>query len=244
MKKIVTFLIATLLLTGCTSGVSQSEYDKVVQERDALKTELAQLKGDEVVINSERPENEIPQTGTFDKESITKQLAVTDYIIDGKYSDYVVTVIKNPSNFDLGVKINQNYKDVDGNIIGAESFTDHCLPANGEIAVWTIPDDLPTTVENSVDVKKSMYTGFQNLDYETSLLDKKAIISATNNDSKPISFLEYKVIFFNGDTAVGIETGYIMDADNELKSGDTLTAEAKESQPFDNIKVYFSGYIR
>ena len=39
MKKPVLILGMCLLLTGCSSGVSQDEYDKVVAERDNLKKE-------------------------------------------------------------------------------------------------------------------------------------------------------------------------------------------------------------
>lgn len=244
MKKIVTFIIATLLLTGCTSGVSQSEYDKVVQERDSLKTELAQLKGEDVAINVEQPENEKPQTGTFDRKTISDQLILTDYIIDSKYSDYVVTTIKNPTDFDVQVQINQSYKDTDGNITGIETKSDYCLSAGGEVALWSTADDLPASVENSVDVKESMYKGFTNLSYETTQAGKKIIITATNNESKPISFLNFVVVFFNGETPVGFDYGYIIDTDDELKAEATLSAEAETRESFDNYKVYFSGRIQ
>ncbi len=243
MKKIVITLLTAMLLVGCSSGVSQSEYDKVVQERDALKAELAQLKGEEVVENSDPAKNEKQDTGTFDRKTVSEQLILTDYIIDSKYSDYIVTSIKNPTNFDIEIMINQSYKDADGNTTGVNSKKDYCLAAGGEIALWSSIDDIPATVENAVDVKESMYKGFSNLSYDTNIVDKKVIITATNNEDKPISFLEYTVVFFNGETPIGIDTGYLTDTDYELKPGASLSAEAEESKSFDNIKIYFSGYL-
>lgn len=44
MKKLILIALCTLFLTGCSSGVSQEEYDKVVKERDDFKEKYEWLK--------------------------------------------------------------------------------------------------------------------------------------------------------------------------------------------------------
>ena len=50
---IAMLVVAGLVLAGCSSGVSQEDYDAVVAERDAAKAEIAELEEDISDLNAE-----------------------------------------------------------------------------------------------------------------------------------------------------------------------------------------------
>lgn len=75
MKKILIILLSTILLAGCTSGVSQEEYDKLLEENKTLKEKLAVYEPQADKNNSDTSSENNQQTDikiTWDGNSINK----------------------------------------------------------------------------------------------------------------------------------------------------------------------------
>ena len=62
MKKFIAITIALMLgLTGCSSGVSQEEYDALLEENEALRQELAQYTGEDIIQNEEAEDSPVAE---------------------------------------------------------------------------------------------------------------------------------------------------------------------------------------
>ena len=112
-------VLFSALLVACSSGVSQSEYDKVVAERDELKEQLAVISPKNNASHPEPAENNSPEPDNktaygfgepfeFDGVQVTfgediKWSVLSDYFVEtGEYGDGVVfgvpVHVKNTTN--------------------------------------------------------------------------------------------------------------------------------------------------
>lgn len=91
MRRIGIAFLALLLLSGC-GGVSKEEYDTAVQERDALREELEELK-------SRAPDTvEVKVKGDF---TATVRALIPDYVSDGETPRMAVVTLFQGTPFTL-----------------------------------------------------------------------------------------------------------------------------------------------
>lgn len=259
MKKLLSLFICGVLalsLTACSGGVSQEEYNKVVSERDSLKAQLEQSKSDSSNVHSASASNNVWKPGDtpqennannpnlFDADAVISQLKVTEYTWKNSIDTYYIALaVKNASPVDLEISTNMQFYDSSDKIIGAKEQTQDAVAAGSETIFIFNNDEAFSkyTYEFTVSEPKYYACVSQNITYEESLTDKKAIITAKNNGDKPVEFAQCYVIFMNGKDAVGYESRYCTDNDSELKPGKTQSVELKCYEPFDSVKVYFTG---
>lgn len=249
MKKITLLLFACIVMTGCSSGVSQSEYDKVVAERDQYKAELESFSNKEEIhvnVSTEESTEVIETQSESVKEDILTQLEVSEYSMENSIGDtYYVLVVKNNSPDTLKINANCTAKDSSGALIGAASSEAEAIESGFEICMLNYFDGVKdaASFDYKLDVKKDEYFKpvLSDLQYEVSKTDKKAIVSCVNIGDKSAEFVEGKALFFKDGTMINYSSTYFTDDDNEIKPGDTIVKEFNSYEIYDDVKIYFSG---
>jgi hypothetical protein len=75
--------------------------------------------------------------------------------------------------------------------------------------------------------------------------EKGVTLNVTNNGNKVGDYVVAVVLFMDeSDKVVGVEDGYIIDSDGEIKPGATLTTDFSISEAFDHVEVYYKGESR
>lgn len=238
MKRTISLLLVAVmcLVVGCSSGVSQEEYDKVVAEREALAKQVEKLGGK---AESTPAVSAKPKTGTFDAESVKSQLEYTEYT----WKKYVALVIKNNSDRNIEIDVNMKFKDGSGSLIGTKNDGEHAFESGQEIVFVFYNDTTFDSYEYDVSVSEEKYYTcvLSSIECEVNTTDKKAILSVTNTGEKAAEFVEYTILYMNGDNVVGYDWGYATDNDSEIKPGKTINKEGTCYEPFDHVQVYFTG---
>lgn len=187
------------------------------------------------------------QTGvdpsTFSETAVLALLEITEYTYSSDYNNYVFLGVKNNSTFDITIYGEMVFRNAEGALIGTSSSEERAFEAGQELMLDFISDDPFTKYEYnlSVDVETYYDSVLSLLSKEISLTDSKVILAVTNNGDKPAQYVEYTVLFFDGDTVVDYDWGYCTDDDNEIKPGKTNYDEATAYESFDSVLVFLSG---
>ena len=237
----VAALLVALALAGCSQGVSQAEYDRVVAERDELAAKLSELTGEDIVLDDNELETVIP--GEFNESVVLSQLEVTEYDYLGEYSDCAFLVIKNNSDYTLAISANVQFYNTAGDLIGVGNASQEAVGTGTETVLQILADEEFANIEYKLEASREEYyeSVVEELSYETTPASDKEILAVTNNGSAPAEFVEGYVLFFNGDTVVGYDSNYFTDDDNEIKPGETIMEEMDCYEHYDSIKVYLTG---
>ncbi len=253
MKKILGLTLAVaVLLCGCSSGVTQEEYDAVVAERDELAARVTELETaiteynaylDSLFTYEDNNSFERDEVVSFDEQAVLDALEVNQYSCIGEWNNYHIVTVKNTSEHTLNVSGAVKFYDADGNLIGAGNTSMEAVGPGVETLLEFYPDDPFETAETEISVSLDEYyeSVVEDLLYESVPANEKEIISVTNNGEFPAEFVQCYVLFFNGDSMVDFEQNYMVDNDSELKPGKTVTKEFSCYVPYDSIKVFFAG---
>lgn len=253
LKKLWISVIALLmvLISGCTSGISQQEYDALAAELDELKSDIKKLQTtpaptlpiqkkplDQGVVISQI------ESTAFNADEVVKQLKMTEHILKQNYSNQAIVIIKNESPYHLEIEVTASFFDHQEKLIGTSSDNECAFQSGHELAFVFRNKENFSRVDYDIWVDKEDSYGcvLSKLSYDISSTDEKAIISVTNNGDKTAHYIEYTVLFLNDDKVVNYDEGYCMDGDSEIKPGRMQRAEAYSSEPFDSVKVFLSGY--
>lgn len=236
-------VICAGLFAGCSGGVSQEEYDKVVQERDALKAQINGGSKDAAVNDSEN-KSAGSETQAFDENNVVKQIQVKEYTYtDSIKTTWTALILKNTSKFNLRITANVTFKDASGNVIGVDDKTQEAVDSGAEVALLFMNEGKPAKVEYTLSAKEEdqYECVLSALTCKATPAKGKAIIAVTNNAKEPAEFVQFTALFFNKGKLVSQDTGYTTDDDNELKPGKTVSKEANCFDNFDSVKVYLTG---
>lgn len=266
---VLSTVMASTFLTSCVAttpdtvnGVSQAEYDKLKTEYETLKTEKETLQTEYDTLKSEHEEvlvelenlftfedvfEELPAeenkpAGAFDEESIIQQLEVTEYSYNNDWWNYAFLAIKNNSDRDIRLSAEVQFYNGES-LVGAKTNDVYAFEHGTETILMFMPDEEFTSMKYEFSVEEEEYydSVISNLSYETTTAKEKEIITVTNNGSEAAEFVEGYVLFFNGETLVDSDSTYFTDDDSELKAGKSITRELDCYEPYDNIKVFFTG---
>lgn len=260
-----------LFSEGCGSnGISQEAYNKVVKERDelqknydnlceeyaSLESELAindstQQTDDSNTFNLELKNNENVQEKQKEPEiqqDLNNQVEVRELYTENSFGDtYYIIILKNNSEKTISAEINATAKNSEGNTIGAASSDCYAIGSGYEACLMNFFDGVSadSQFEYNLSVKEDnrFESVLSDLTHEDSDTENKIIVTCTNNGEKAAEFVEGMVLFFSGEQLVGYERNYIVDNDNELKPGASLSKEFKfhGKIPYDRYEVYLSG---
>lgn len=244
MKKFLLVALLASMLTGCvsvTEGVSQEEYDALLEKYEAVLAERDALLNGEV-IEVEVEKRPVP-AGAFDEEKVISQLDVTEYSFSNDFWNYHFLVIKNNSDYTLEISAATKYYDASGNLVGAKD-SDQCAVGSGdEICLYFMPDERYATVEYELSAKEDEWyeSVVSDLTYESVPAKEKEIVSVTNNGSEAAEFVEVYALFFYGDEVVDFESAYFTDDDSELKPGKTITEELNCYEEYTSVRFFLTG---
>ena len=260
MKKLFTMiLVLSLLLAGCSSGVSQEEYDAVVAERnealaqiEVLKAQLALLDGGKATSSSESTAATMPPiSAPVPVENIADLLDIETvkwhkhYInADDYHCDLIIT---NNSQQLVEAKFAIKYFDASGNVIGVSNVStealgpgaSHLLSAENESPYEYA--EVSVTSASADDQYKGSMENVACTDYTVN--GEKVIFEVTNNGDAAVSFVSAYVLFYNGEEVVDYDFAYAIDDDNELKPGATLIAEVSTKKSFTDYRIFYYGRI-
>ena len=254
-KRFTAILLAAVLLGGCgnmNQGVSQEEYDRVIEERDEYKEKYEFLL--EQVGTLQEGQTQESQNSLEQKEESSQQMEDKEikaevveeyYYINSIGAAQYFIIVKNNSSDTISVEINATAKDAGGNLIGATTQSEEAIPSGYEVCIGCYFSDAKNAenFEYTLDAKKDKYyeAVIQDLAYEESRTDKKVIISCTNNGEDAAEFVEATALFFLNGELVYSDSTYITDDDSEIKPGKTIIKEMTSYEEYDDVKIYFSG---
>lgn len=240
MAKIIILLIAiSIMFSGC-AGVSQAEYNKVVQERDTLQALLSQEGISTRTINGESVTARPPD---FDANKALAGLKTNTYQWENSFGYCVALIIENTTEHDLYLTAKMQFFNNAGGLVGVQDINQSAFGQNDKFVLIFQNDEKFDDFKYELDVSPDEYYKSVNklLSYEITPAKEKIIIAATNTGNEPILFVEYTALFFKGNKIIGYDTGYCSDKDSEIKPGNTEYSEATCYEEFDRAEVYFSG---
>lgn len=254
-KCVVLLAILGVLMSGCSTGVTQNQYESVVAERDDLKALL-----DSYNVNTKKQDEEsADETKTdvltdaekevakpkLEETDYSKQLEITEYSYVNAINntDYCM-VVKNNSNETLKISANITAKSTDGSLIGAGTIEAVAVQSGYSVAMTRSFDgnDIDKFEYSITAALEDYYNPIlSDVEMTISIADKKAIVSCTNNGEEAADYVQATALFFEDGKLIYTGGTSFSDSDYELKPGNTIVKEIKAFQIYDDVKVYLSG---
>lgn len=251
MKKTLLALVMTfaVLVQGCSSGVSQEEYNNVVEERDKYKelyeSAIAETQkneiSDETIDDVIDKQSELQETSDYNKKINVKEYSYMNILNDTVYC----MVVKNNSDKVLKFEANVIAKDKKGKPVGAGTLSENAIEPGYSVAVYRQFDGKGIkNFEYDLDVEEEEYYNpvISNIELKTNKADKKIIVSCTNKGETDARFVEATALFFKKGKLININDTFCVDKSSKLSVGKTITKEIDAYKEFDDVKVYLSGY--
>jgi hypothetical protein len=231
----------------------QNEIRMLMEERNTQDDSISNNEGltddstddnnnNEIVDNTDVPPPAV-NPGKFSAEDVESKITVTEHVWSVSRWHYVAYVLENNSDFLIQLDLQVVFKDSDGNTIGAKNDSLNAFePGTQSALVFSNDEEFSSTDFRISTSEESWYTGvISAIDIDVSTTSDKAIVAATNNGEIPASFVQYIVLFFNGDNVVDYDWGYLSDSDFEIKPGRTEIGEQRTRTRFDSVEVYLTG---
>ena len=246
MKKAALSLFALLLalaIAGCSTGVSQDEYDALKSQYNEVVSQLEN--SSKTDYSSESPSNHkdnmsnsnAPQTA----DDVLKSINVrAEKVTDGS----VCAFIRNDSQTVIDeLDIQVQFLDESGTIIDVgEDGHDMILPGYTVVSCISAPDDY-SDFKTEVSIELDVHSRYQNhsdaVEISSNLGEDGVIVQITNNDEVTIDEIEFIVVFYLGNKIVDV--GFPQDV-RRVEPGKTVVK--KTSVPYkteyDRFEVYLN----
>lgn len=241
-KKIIPIVLCSMILgiTGCSSGVSQKEYDKVVEERDKYK-ELYESISSATATELEKEES-IEKDENVDYVS---QLDIAEYSYVNSINNTIYCmVIKNNSNQTLSLNVNVTANDKNGKLVGAQTINEYAVESGYEVVLSTSFDGDKAekfVYDITPEIEKYYSPVSSEIESTVTKADKKVIVSCKNTGNETAQFVKASALFFKNDRLVYYNETYCVDNSFNLEVGKTISKEIDAFQEFDDVKIYISG---
>lgn len=235
MKKILkTFLIISILLIGIFTLTGCSE-------DNSKDTETTKSSSSKTSVNKKKTEAEI-------KADIEKEvLGIT------KSGDYVIK-LKNNNDTQVYIEdVSVRFFDNEGNFVKKENADDSyfCIPANSEIItyVWGYEENFEQYASSEIELMlgNPFYEyRTENFEIKSNDTNDEIAVTITNNNDIELDCIRINVVFFNGDSVVGIESGISYEEGIQPNGGKAyinvdypLNSDYNEVS-FDSFEVYLT----
>lgn len=238
MKKVLIFMLSAALLFSMTAcGKTQNS------DSNSSSSGTGAASGSVNVTMNPIGDNSTP---TFNDDEVLNNLTTTTYTWNDSYNYYVALVIKNNSALNCNLSANVLFKNANNELIGAADNSIDAFEANSEMCLVFSNEEEFVSFDYEYEASKLDYYDCisSSLSCETSVTPKKCITSITNNGEKTAKYVQYRVLFMQGENVVYSDWGYATDDDSEIKPGKTITKEStfyNSKKDFDNVKVYYTG---
>ncbi len=189
--------------------------------------------------------NYVPKpSGSFSENELLNNFDITTYTWTKYSTYYLALVIKNNTDINCDLTADVLFKDASGNLVGADKNSTDAFEAHQETCLIFSNDIEFSDFSYELNVSKVKYYDCitSSLTTQITQLPEKAIISITNNGSKPAKYVEYNILFFKNGKVINRDWGYVTDDDDEIKIGCTETDESTCYEKYDDIKIFLSAY--
>lgn len=258
-KQIAIALLLTLLLSGCSTGVSQEKYDAVLAERDAAIAENAALKDqlnsaipESTAADNEKAETTTPTATEPPADDLADSLEIETLVWHKHYinADYYHNdlLVTNTSQYMIEADFTIKYYDENDNVIGVSNVDTEAL-GPGETHYIEARNELPFARAELFSVKATADDRYKGSMAEVECVDysvsgSKVMFEVTNNGDIAVEFVKAYAVFYDGDEIVDVDYSYATDDDNELKPGATELSELNTNKTFTSYRIFYYGRYR
>lgn len=185
------------------------------------------------------------QATTKKPADLAEQMVTTLYTGKSSYFDsgYITLYVKNTADVDVSINVNFTEKDTSGNAIGSSSAHETCVAAGQDVLLTgyfdTFEDD--ATFEYSMKVDKSNHKSMHDaIELTTNTTEDGLVVTATNNSEQDVYWLEVQVVFLKGNSIVQTDFTYLMNDDDTLNPGQTLSYQTISTSDLDYDTVLYT----
>lgn len=250
---IICFLLsfAMIMVFSCSSNSQNNNAETKAAENNNAETKAAE-KGNGSFVTAAKKSNSTSTSNSNSSSDASISASDIEIISSRIYekerwnSTFCVIVLKNNGSVSADVTISSVAYDANDNVIGAGNESVKSLGANC-ITALEIPFRDTVGVEkcdSKIDVKstKTDKSILQDLKLEVNALDKKVIVSCTNEGEKTGSFIKCFIVYLDKDgNIVNTDSVYLIDDENEIKPGDTITKQQTANDDYDSVEAYLQG---
>lgn len=243
-----------LIELGFLSGVADGDFGKKSEAAVMLFQKANGL--EETGIADSMTQHIMYSSRVIDKEAYDNMPIATgdgweiikEYYYSTKWDNYYIFTLKNTSGYNAEISVSIYFYDADNNLVGVANGSEYACE-NNQITYWMFGNDEIAFDHVSLDITLSEDTYYKDggqscIEVTTSIVGKKVIIAAKNNGNEAVEFVEYHVLFLDGNgQVVATDWGYLTDDDSEIKPGATEMREASTSKQFSEVQVFTHGRI-
>lgn len=173
-------------------------------------------------------------------------LEIKEYSYESYGDVLYYLIVKNNSEYSIGIDANGNAYDADGNVISADDMEiDVIGPGQQSIGYFYFDGgEGMDHVDYQLDVNTDLYYSdvLANLSIEQTVNEKNVIVAVTNNGDTTAEFVEAYALFFDADgNVVRYTSEYVTDDDYEINPGKTELKQIDAYQEFDHVEIYLTG---
>jgi len=239
---LVVFLVGLFMGMGTGYNIAQSKNPapkKQFTPKNPVSHESENSTGEQSLDSEKQKE----KTKDFDGATILTHLETTQYSFQKMGFRYAFFKIKNNSPYNLRVKLDVEFFDSKGNLVGVNSLSQEAFESGQEIILYDMPDEDYERVEYKITPQEEThYDCIQSdLSYNVTEADKKIILEVTNNGEKPAEFVLAQVLFSQGDLISGFGQQYFVDEQSELKPGESIKKEIPCYDEYDSYQIFLTG---
>ena len=170
---------------------------------------------------------------------------VAEYSYQSMFCVYHFIIVRSTSDKPLTATSNTTAYDAAGNIVGAESGGIEVIRAGHDEMIMEMYDGTaPATYQTQLSSSVCSYVedAAASVIVQPTISGDKVIFTCTNAGTIPAEFFNVSALFFKNGQLVGHNYTYVIDADDELKAGSTMSGELDcYESSFDNVLIYTSG---
>ena len=206
--------------------------------------------GENIIVDNRNDYTEdIQEEQNTQQESIgvtDEDFSIVGYLYEDTFSSMYFLVVTNNSKVPVSLSANGIARDANDGMIGADDLSIDVL-GPGETSVGyfyfsDVKDVASVDYTFEYDTSTYYYPVISNLSVEQTLNDRNVTVKVTNNGNSCAEFVEAHALFFDSNkNLIYHASNYVVDNDNEIKPGKSITTQLDSYESYDHVEVYFTG---
>lgn len=251
-KNLAAVSLAAVMLAGCGMTMQASAMNIVVndnraQQNDESSTEVQTDAENTAAESAEIESAAAESTETESTASTEEDFDVKGCLYENSIGDtlYFITV-KNNSQTAVSVSGNATAMDSAGSVLGAADMSIGLVGPGEETIGYFYFDSVSGVDKVDYQLSYDEDTYYEpvlgNLEVEESLNETNVTITVTNNGDINAEFVEAYAFFMDADdNIIRYNNTYVIDNDNQIKPGASLSAQLNCYDTYDHVEIYLTG---
>lgn len=200
--------------------------------------------GNTKTVTLSEPAKQPVVSGVFDETTVLGQLEVTEYHRNYAGGGSLYLVIKNNSEFNIGISVDAKFYDANGALVGAQESSAMAVGAGTEAFIALTNNVEFASATHEIGVSEESYTVCQNNDvsFESVRAENKEIVTVRNNGNSDIDSVNIDALFFKDGKVVGWGLGIFGSDGLTLEAGKEDTSEILCVYDYDEVKFFLSAW--